>query len=66
MGFCKWIEKILSMLERMWEETFKFGFVELFDGKGMAILSLALSPACGGSSPKGGAFGKRLSGKGFS
>ena len=27
MGFCKWIEKILSMLERMREETFKFGFI---------------------------------------
>ena len=57
MGFCKWIEKILSMLERMWEETFKFGFVGLFEGVKMPMAEN--SPTACGRSPLGeGALGR--------
>ena len=44
--------------------AFKFGFVGLFDGKGTAIFSLALSPASR-ELPQRGSLGKTLVGKGF-
>ena len=42
----------------------KFGFVGLFDGKGTAIFSLALSPASR-ELPQRGSLWKTLVGKGF-
>ena len=45
-------------------EDLKFGFIELFDGKGMAIFSLALSPASR-ELPKRGSLWKMFVGKGL-
>ena len=44
--------------------VFKFGFSELFDGKGMALFSLALSPASR-ELPQRGSLWETVVGKGF-
>ena len=48
----------------MGEMAFKFRFSKLFDGKGMAIFSLALSPASR-ELPQRGSLWKTVDGKGF-